>query len=45
MNGVLLGFFMLSWAILMRAQGDRWVAAAILAIGLLNVAVGLLFFL
>ena len=45
MNGGLLGFFMLSWAILMRAKGDRWAAAAILVIGLLNLAVGLLFFL
>jgi hypothetical protein len=43
-NSLLLGLFMLSWSILMMERGGRWSAAAIAAIGGLNVAVGLLFF-
>ncbi len=44
-NGVLLGLFMVSWAMLMQAKGDRWAAGMILIIGLFNLVVGLLFFL
>ena len=44
-NGVLLGLFMVSWAMLMQAKGDRWGAAMILIVGLFNLVVGFLFFL
>jgi hypothetical protein len=43
-NSSLLGLFMVSWAALMRTRGDRWSAAVILVIGLLNLTVGVLFF-
>ncbi len=44
-NNALLGLFMVSWALLMYAKGDRWAAATILVIGVFNFVVGLLFFL
>ena len=44
-SSTLLGLFIVSLSMLMRAKGGRWVAAIILVIGLLNLAVGLLFFL
>jgi hypothetical protein len=44
-NGVLLGFFMLSWSVLMMGRGGRWGALGIALIGGLNLAVGFVFFL
>ena len=44
-NSTLLGLFMVSWAMLMQAKGDRWAAATILVIGLFNLIVGFLYFL
>ena len=45
MSSALLGLFLVSLAMLIRAKGGRWVAAMILVIGLLNLAVGFVFFL
>lgn len=47
-NSALLGLFMVSWAMPMRANGGRWAAwaaATIAVIGLFNLAAGLAFFL
>lgn len=44
-NATLLGLFMLSWSAVMALSGSRWGSLAIAGIGLLNLAVGLLFFL
>jgi hypothetical protein len=44
-SSALLGLFMVSLSMLMRAKGGRWVAAMIVVIGLLNLAVGFVFFL
>ena len=44
-SSALWGLFMVSLSMLMRAKGGRWVAAMIVVIGLLNLAVGFLFFL
>ncbi len=43
-NGLLLGLFMLSWSAVMAARGSRWGSLTIAAIGVLNLAVGFLFF-
>lgn len=43
-NALLLGFFMLSWSARMFFSSSRWGSLAIGGIGLLNLAVGLLFF-
>jgi hypothetical protein len=45
LNSILLGLFMLSLAMLMKAKEWRWIAATILVIGFVNLAVGVLFFL
>jgi hypothetical protein len=44
-NSILLGLFLLSLAMLMKAKEWRWIAATILVIGFVNLAVGVLFFL
>jgi drug/metabolite transporter superfamily protein YnfA len=44
-SSALLGLFIVSLSMLMRAKGGRWVAAMFLVIGLLNLGVGFLFFL
>ena len=44
-SSALLGLVIVSLSMLMRAKGGRWVAAMILVIGLLNLAVGFVFFL
>jgi hypothetical protein len=43
-NALLLGAFMLSGSAVMSFGGSRWGSLAIGAIGLLNLAVGFLFF-
>ncbi len=43
-NAALLGLFMLSWSVILT-RSARWGALAIAAIGVLNLAVGFLFFL
>ena len=43
-NAELLGLFMLTWSVTTAARGMRWGRAVIAAVGLLNMAVGILFF-
>ena len=43
-NSLLLGLFMLSLSAVISFSGSRWGSLATAAVGLLNLAVGLLFF-
>ena len=44
-NAELLGLLMLTWSVTTAARGMRWGSAVIAAVGLLNMAVGIRFFL
>jgi hypothetical protein len=43
-NGILLGLFMGGWSAMLALAGNRWASGVIAAIGLFNLAVGVLFF-
>ena len=43
-NAMLLGLFMLSGSTVLVMRGSRWGSLSIAAIGILNLAVGFLFF-